>query len=233
MRSTGGYCIFSLFLVIISSISGFIFFCQVFAPVFTIYSNKFYIGNIGKLYTTMYDVWNLNFFNSFEPFHYCISPKIRGAIPLIAMDYLVALYPLLLTCALYCTISMYNYDFRPVVCLCRPVHHCVARMRGAWSIKTSITHALAAFLLLSFIKFTVTSYNLLAPSYLYNQSGHIEDLRVYYDGTMELFKGEHIFYGSIAIFTLAIFVVLPTLVLLLFPFKWFHLVLKWISFGKL
>ena len=212
--------------------NSFIFFCQMFKPVFTIYRNNVYKNVLGKIYETVYDMWNMNFFDSLEAFHYCIHPSVN-AVHLITMEYIVALYPLLLMGVLYGIVSLYNRGVRPVVCLCRPVHHCVARIRGPWSLNTSITHTFAAFLLLSFVKFTVTSYKLLAPSTLYDQSGHSEGVRVYYNGELEMFKGEHLAYATLAIAILVVFVALPTLLLLLFPSKYFHAVLNRISCGRL
>ena len=215
-----------------ASVNAFIFFCQVYVPVFTIYRNGVYHEIIGKFYDTIYDIWNLNFFNSFKSFQYCLRPDIK-TIHLIILDYVVAIYPLLLMGMLYGVVTLYNRSFRAVVFLCRPIHHCLARIRGPWNMNTSITHTLAAFLLLSFVKFTVTSFRIVAPSYLYNQSGAIVDVRVYYQGDMKLFRDVHIVYGSIAVLVLIVFVSFPTLLLLLFPFKWFHKILGVLTCGKL
>ncbi len=114
----------------------------------------------------------------------------------------------------------------------RPVHRFVARFRRPWKLSTTIAHTFAAFLVLSFTKFTFISGRLLFPSYLYNKKDHVISVRMYYQGDMELFKGVHILYGTIAITILLLFVFLPTFLLLLFPLKWFHLSVRYLTFRK-
>ncbi len=188
--------------------NGFIFFSQVFEIIFTIYRGKWYMENIGKFYSASYAIWNLNFLKSFRFLDYCIHPDMQ-TIHVIALEYIVALYPLFLIGILYAMVTLYNKGFRCVLWCGRPVHRCVARFRRPWKLSTTIAHTFAAFLVLSFIKFTLIYFRLLSPSYLYNQTGHVISVRLYFQGDMEFFKGVHVIYGTIAIILL-LFVQLPT-----------------------
>ncbi len=141
--------------------------------------------NIGKFYSASYNIWNLNFFKSLGFFDCCIHLDMQGIHVITGPDYVnVTLYPLLLMGMLYAMVTMYNKGFRCVLLCGRPVHHCLARFRGPWKLSTTIAHTFAAFLVLSFIKFTLISFRLLSPSYLYNQTGHVISVRVYYQGDM-------------------------------------------------
>ncbi len=145
-----------------AAVNGFIFFSQVFQPIFSIYGNKWYMENIGRFYSASYDIWNLNFFKSFRSLDYCIHSDMK-TIQVIALEYIVALYPLFLIGILYAMVTLYNKGFRCVLWCGRPVHRFVAKFRRPWKLSTTIAHTFAAFLVLSFTKFNLISYRLLLP----------------------------------------------------------------------
>ena len=69
-----------------------------------------------KFITTVYGIWNLDFFRAL------ISPICLPltTLQVIALDYLVAVYPLLLLIFFYCLVTAYARGFKPLVCLCKP-----------------------------------------------------------------------------------------------------------------
>ena len=79
--------------------------------------------------------------------------------------------------------------------------------------------------LLSNMKFLSVSFNLLAPVKIFqlNSTGHLaHSWRLYYDATVPYFGETHLPYVLLAIAVLTFFVILPTLLLIVYPFHWFQ-----------
>ena len=144
------------------------------------------------------------------------------AVGVISFWYLIALYPLVLLVLLYVWIIMYEKGFRCVVYITRPIHRLLARFWRIFDIKPSFTDSIASIYVLCFTQFTVTSVKLLQFSKWESVNNNNTGLAFYYDGTLDLFGRHHIFYGIMAIITFILVVLLPTLYLVLYPFKWFH-----------
>ena len=132
----------------------------------------------------------------------------------LALDYVVAIYPLLLTVVIYFCIEIYDRGVRMVVCVWRPFHVCFARFRRRWDPKGSVINAFATFLLLSYSKLLTVSYSSLAPTELYNDRG--ERILLYFDPSTEYFS-RHLPFAVLAICVLLVFAVFPLLLLLLYP----------------
>ena len=79
---------------------------------------------------------------------------------MLALEYIVAVYPLLLTLVIYVCVEMYDSGVRVVVCVWRPFHVCFAHFRRRWNP-----------MLLSYSKLLTVSYKLLDASTLYNNTG--------------------------------------------------------------
>ena len=218
--------------------NAFIFFSQIITSSFLLYSSKTTYSYTVATYETVYDIWNLNFFDALDLFQYCLHPQM-GTLTVIALEYVVAIYPLVLILLLYSIIWLYNHGVRPVVCVCRPVHHCLARVRRNWDLSRSVIDSFAAFVLLSYNKFVNISLRLLAVAHLYNQSGEDVGIVAYYDGTMKAFGIAHAPYVVLALLMLLLFVVPPPLLLLLYPLRVFHALVnrltcrRWETGGKI
>ncbi len=91
----------------------------------------------------------------------------------------------------------------------------------------SVINAFATFLVLSYWKIMYTSFNLLLTVKLYSASGHeVGSHRFFYDASLEYFHGKHLPLAIVAIFNIAIFVVLPPVLLCLYPLKPFQKLLS-------
>lgn len=164
---------------------------------------------------SLYAVWNLDFFRLLvDPF--CIHPKMT-TLQALALDYIVALYPLFLVIVTYLLVEMHDH-FRVIVWLWKPFHRVLARFRRHWHIRNSLVDALATFLFLSCVKLLSVSLDLLTPTTLYDATGkRWPQLYLYYDGTVEYFGPDHVLYGILAISVLLLFIILPILLLCLYP----------------
>ena len=162
-------------------------------------------------YTVVYDMWNLNFFLPWIP-PFCLSSTIDSAA-VLCLNYLSALYPLILLALLSFVLSLYNRGVRPCVLIFRPFHRCLARTRGWLKLGKPITGGIAIFLVISYTKFTLISFELLIPNPLYNASGAVVKQVLYKDGDIEYGVTISAFYISIASILLIVFGIAPPILL--------------------
>ena len=232
--------IFYLFVVIFKfnavlspAMNGFIFFSQIVSSpaLMSITSNYTYSwdGEFGgysldlklvqQVTSTVYGVWNLDFFRMvYEPF--CLHPNL-SILQILSLDYLVAVYPLFLVCLTYLLIQLHG-RFQVVKYLWKPMAWLYGRFNHQWKASNSLIEAFGAFFLLSYVKITNTSFNLLMPTRLHNASGHIVGMYAYYNGSLEYFGHDHLPYAVLAIFMFTTFNLMPLLLLCLYPCRCFQ-----------
>ena len=199
-----------------------IFTCQVSASM--INANPYLYTDVSKpsyyvalFFLTIYGVFNLDFFRNVIP-QFCISSTMT-TIQALSLEYVVAFYPLLLIIVFYTCIQAHARGCKLLVYLWRPSQRCCACISRRWNPMESLVHAFAAFLLLSYSKILSVSFKLL------HLGRHIEDsggtkvghLILFYNATIPYFGAEHLPFALLAISILATFVVLPVLILLLYP----------------
>ena len=204
------------------STNGFIFFAQILTTTLKLDGDGAVLLNnitsiLKDIYTIPYNIWNLNFFQPIMP-KFCLSPHL-STLQMLTLGYVTAIYPLLLILIFSIFVWLYEGGVKPIVCLCRPVHECFAKLKMKWNLKfkRSIIDAFATFLLLSYTKFTLVSLILLTGTPLYENTGKSIAMVVYYDGTIDYMSKQHIPYVLAAIFVLVTFVAIPPVVLILPP----------------
>ena len=178
-----------------------------------------------------YGIWNLDFFLTLIP-KFCVSPRLETP-HILVIEYIAAFYPLALIGFTYLCIKLHGRNFKPVVWLWRPFQRCSSRFQRRWSTSTSIVDAIAAFLLLSYSKMIVVSLSLLTPTAEKNDSGNIGTQVLWYDGSIHFLGRQHLFYAIPAILILGIFAVIPPLLLLLYPFRFFLRCLEFLRLRSL
>ena len=213
-----------------AEMNAFVFLCQFMTCASTLTNPYMYahytiklkaIHSIGLAILSFYGIWNLDFFRYFIP-PFCISSDLT-TLHTLALEYLVAIYPLVLTVVIYFCIEMHDRGVRVVVCVWRPFHVCFARFRRRWDPKGSVINAFATFLLLSYSKLLTVSYSLLGVNLLRNNSGErVGPVAIYYDPSIEYFSRQHLPFAVLAICILLVFVLFPMLLLLLYPMRSFQ-----------
>ena len=142
---------------------------------------------------------------------------------MLALEYVVAIYPLLLTVVIYLCIQMYDNGVRLMVCVWRPFHLCFARFRRRWDPKGSVINAFATFLLLSHLKLLTVSYSLLDATELYNnRAERVGPSVLFFDASIEYFSSQHLPFAMLALCVLLMFVLFPLFLLLLYPMRLFQ-----------
>ena len=75
---------------------------------------------------------------------------------------------------------------------------------------------------MSYIKVLNVTSDLLIPTQIYRLGSNTSTFGVYYSPTVVFFGEEHLPYAILAIFILTLFVCIPTIILILYPFQFFQ-----------
>ena len=170
-----------------------------------------------QIIATFYGVLNLDFFRAVVP-TICLP---LNTMQVMALDYLTAIYPLLLLVGCYVLVSAHDRGFGPVVRLWGPFFRWTVRTRHKFNIKHSIIDAFAAFFLLSYMKLVYTSIDLLIFTSVVDIHGSRVGHVLYYDATVDFLGAQHRPYAILAMAVLAAGLLFPAL-LILYPTNWFQ-----------
>ena len=164
---------------------------------------------------------NLDFFRIvYHPF--CLHPK-ANVLQILSLDYIVALYPFLLIFITYVLITAHDKQYRLVVWMWKPFKMCVRQYRNTWNIRSSLIEIFATFILLSSVKILGTSFQILSFTSTHDVAGNkLMQYYSVYDASIEYFGATHLPYALLAIAISSIFVVLPFLLLAVYPCRCFH-----------
>ena len=175
-----------------------------------------------KVLLVLCGIWSLDFFRSVIP-PFCVSSNI-STVHALALEYIVAFYPIFLILLTYICIKLHDNNFRPVVWLWRPFHRHIAHFRRSWDSKASIINAFTTFLLLSFSKLLFICTTLLHTFPIrirYNTKTRTK-CALYYDPTVECNTQEQYIFMAIAGCVLVVFIISPTILLILYPTRLFR-----------
>ena len=163
-----------------------------------------------SIFLSVYSIWNLNFLSLYPNF-LCI-PNLRSALDVILHQYIVAACPLLFIILSYTWIQCYNNGYRLVVYTTRPVHRLLARFWQKFKIKPSLIDTYAGLLLLVYMRFLAVSVKLLQFITIDRQLSSSPLVSL----------ASTIILATVGTLCLLVFVVLPMMVVLLYPFKIFQ-----------
>ena len=187
-------------------------------PEYVVGSEPYY--SLQVFVITIYGIWNLDFFRYYIP-PFCINENM-SALQVVSLEYLVAVYPLLLIAAVYFLIEIHDRDYRALVLLWRPFRRCFTHIPRQWNPKATIIHAFASFLLLSYVKIAAISFTLLRYTGMYNgKFVKINEVfgSLYIDPAIQLFSNQHAPYAALSFFMLSTFTFLPLILLVLYPLR--------------
>ena len=176
-----------------------------------------------KILLTLFGVFNLDFFRFVIP-PLCISPSLKS-IHVLLFDYIIAVYPIIITVVIYVSIELYDRS------LSAPVRILWCRN---WRPKETILSTCATFLLLSYTKFLSVSINLLYSVHVRDCNGEVipNSFVLLYDPSVKFLHSEHIPYVILALFVIIVFVLFPPLLLLLYPTRLFRKCLNCYGFRR-
>ena len=169
-----------------------------------------------KLLLSVFGFWSLDFFRLFyNPF--CIHPSMT-TLHALALDYVIAVYPLLLLVLTYLMIKLHSRRCRLVVFLWRLFRPLLRILQSKLSIKTSLIDSFATVFMLSTIKFQSVTFDLLLPTRLYFMNGSSDGKRyLFLAGDVEFFGKEHLPYGILALCIMVTLIITPAVLMFLYP----------------
>ena len=143
-----------------------------------------------------------------------------SSLGILSLDYLIAVYPFLLTvltyfATVYLGVSIKSKFRTPLLSFKRILYK-------NWSIKHSILDVFVTFTILSCLKVFTVNMDLLLPVTVYNVKSNDSRLALFYDSSIPYFSKEHLPYALLAILMTSVFVVFPTIILIVYPFTIFQ-----------
>ena len=168
---------------------------------------------------TIYGPWYLNFFRAlYKPT--CISPSITTTQS-YAIEGAIGLYPLVLLVVLYSFVTLHDRGCRIFVKIWKPFHFLLSRFQNKLNLKTSLIDTFASFLLLSYMKIGFAAFYVLTPTPVWSPDGSYR-LAVYVDPSVAYLGSSHIGYAVITLFLVFVVLIIPIILLFLYPCRCFH-----------
>ena len=177
-----------------------------------------FVSKVIKSLEPFFSSWNLDFFRSTVP-NICLNIDTLQAY---ALDYCVALYPLLLISVSYLLIELYDRNVWLVVYIWRPFRFFFKLFRHNWDVRTSVIDSFATFFVLSYVKILSVSTDLLVYTPVIELPSRNIQYRLYYSSNIIIFHRYHVPYAVLAISFVVFFILIPTLILVLYPFQFFQ-----------
>ena len=206
----------------------FVFFSQMLTSLNLYAGGQIPISDVAKpfveIYQFCYGIFNLQYFELLDSFPGVCTFKSQSALTVVALDYIAAVCPLIVIFIVW--FITYISDFcvatgkrnavgKVAFCL-RNVYRKIKPNKTV-SLSQSFFRGFVTFLVLSYTKFTLVTFTLLKPGYLSGPGGSQYDIVVNLDGTLEYFGHEHLPYAIPAILVLIFIVLLPLVILAMYP----------------
>ena len=170
---------------------------------------------VTQVFLAAMSIWNLDFFRNFMPdICLCIN-----SLQLLALDYLIAVYPMIVTVVAFFILQLHYHGFGPVLLICRPFQRMFARFRQGWDLHTSLIDAFITFFILSTTKIFHVSISILLYVQLYDAEGSNLGYYWYEDASIKFFNSVHKPYAILAISVLLLFIILPIALLVGYQFS--------------
>ena len=148
-----------------------------------------------KVLGVFYTYWNLDIFRSVFP-EFCLNVT---TLQTLALEYLIALYPFVLTLLSYLFIVLYDRKFILVVNIWKPFRKVLMKFRKSWDIHTSVLDSFATFFFLSHIKIISVTSDLLLPTEIFQLGSNKTSYGLYYSPSVSYFGKYHLSYAILAI----------------------------------
>ena len=172
---------------------------------------------------TFYGIWNLDFLRYVVP-PFCIGRSLTS-LQAEALEYVVAVYPLLLIVLTYICVEMYDNGYRIIVALWSPFKKTFGPILKNLNVRHSLIKTFATFLILAYTKIIIISRGLLDYTEVWNSTGVVVKTVLAIDASTPYLSAPHIPYTVLAVFMFVTFNLLPLFLLLLYPTKCFQVLL--------
>ena len=160
--------------------------------------------------------WILQFLRfTISPF--CISSKLTG-IHIQMLNLLTAIYPVLLIIITYILMELHARNYRIIHILWKPFSFLTNKVKITSVTSDAVIHAFATFILLSASTLTFNGMRVFTLSPVHRSiDGTIYKSVLYYDPTITAYSHEHVLYGVLAVLLFIFLVLIPSLLLCVYP----------------
>ena len=150
----------------------------------------------------------------------------------LAFGYVTPCYALLLMMLTYIAIELHSKGCKITLLISSTFQKCTHCLKMNYNGKSSIISVFAPFLFLSYNRLLSTHIDLLLYVEPFDHTGTKVGKILYYDPTFEYFGREHCPYGILAILIGLLCSLLPLLLLLFHPMKWFQKCLNGLKLNR-
>jgi hypothetical protein len=171
-----------------------------------------------KIIKVCYGFWNLDFFRSVIP-PFCVDHNVDN-FEVMAFHYISIVYPSLLTAIAWIAVDLHEKGFRPVVRMWKPFQRYLSHYSVTSNPKRTIVSFFATITVLSYTKVIYISVNLLNVAELHTICGKNDTQVMFLQPDVTYFSPKHGPYAVLAFVMSFTFIVLPLLILLLYPIGW-------------
>ena len=178
-----------------------------------------------KFLSLFYGMWSMDFFLAYSH-HICLRVDI---LQLYALELVLVLYPVLLIALSYFLMRAYYNGYRCIEYTWKPFRWLISQLDGNKETTRSLVDAYTVFFNISLTRILYVSVDILCPVYvsLLQANGSLDyDYVLLVNGTMKYMHREHMPYAILALAFVAVFVLLPTALLFLYPFKFLQLLIN-------
>ena len=194
-------------------------------------SNSLMFASTPYISSAIRAVFVLNAIWSFDPFFFvspplCVSVHMEE-IYIPFLDALATLYPFMLLLLTYVGIELHSRDFKPIVCLLRPIHR--TSYFKSRDPNASVIQAFATLFFLSYAKLTILIYKPLQMSVVTNKEHQAVAYVTYIDPTVTLFSQKHCYLIPLSLFILVFLILPPLLLLIVTPTRVFEIISRHIK----
>lgn len=186
------------------SLNGIILFAQVY-DILIIYSKEFLPKGVSVLFhvsTFFFSLVNLNYFN-IEGMSFCLW-KGATTLDIISWKYVTIAYALFL---IFATVRLLNTTKCKQICIWWRPH----------TLKNAVIHGFTTFLVMSYSQCAKVSFSLLVYDSLLKHDLTLSEKSIWYSGEINFFDKTHTVYAVPALVFMLSIVILPPLLLILYP----------------
>ena len=173
------------------------------------------LATVGPVSMALADVWNLHFFRFVLP-SFCLSDRMTG-IHVHMLNFLTAVYPVLLMATAYTAIELHARNCRCVHFVWKPFGICFSKFPNRRSAGDSVIHTFATFIMLSSYNVVYDVLTLFSTTDIRYVNGTVSKTALYSDPTVVAYSSEHITYLVVVVVVCFLLAVCPALILCLYP----------------
>ena len=221
-------------------ILGYVMFCQGFSVAMEYDANIYsflhshsspYIRTFVEVLMVIFEFWNLRFLKAFIP-PFCISDKITG-VHVLLLNSLPSIYPIVLVIMSFILIDLHGRNYKVIRILCKPFALVLRKAQTRAVTSDALIRAFATFILLSSTTNMFAMYAMLQSVHMWRNTDHsLYRTVLYFDANIDFLSRSHIVFLLIASVQCFFLVLIPSVVLSLYPSRFYRFLSRGINARK-